>query len=51
MAVAATLTKGYDLEYIWKQVDRGPAKGAAGYLQASEPAGNRPAARPQDPRP
>jgi len=51
VAVAATLTKGYDLEYIWKQVDRGPAKGAAGYyLQASEPAGNRPAARRQGPR-
>jgi hypothetical protein len=43
VAVAATLTKGYDLEYIWKQVDRGPAKGAAGYyLRASEPAGNPP---------
>ena len=42
MAVVATLTKGYDLDYIWKQVDRGPAKGAAAYyLQTSEPAGNR----------
>lgn len=37
MAVVATLGKGYDLEYIWKQVDRGPAKDAAGYyLQASQ---------------
>ena len=25
----ATLSKGYDLEYIWKQVDRRPAKDAA----------------------
>ena len=31
MAVVATLSKGYDLEYIWQQVDRGPAKDAAGY--------------------
>ena len=29
VAVVATLSKGYDLEYIWKQVDRGPAKDAA----------------------
>jgi TrwC relaxase len=37
VAVVATLSKGYDLEYIWKQVDRGPVKDAAGYyLQASE---------------
>jgi len=26
VAVVATLSKGYDLDYIWKQVDRGPAK-------------------------
>jgi hypothetical protein len=31
MAVVATLSKGYDLEYIWKQVDHGLAKDAAGY--------------------
>ena len=37
MAVVATLSKGYDLDYIWKQVDRGPAKDAASYyIQASE---------------
>ena len=37
MAVIATLTKGYDLNYIWRQVDRGPAKDAARYyIQASE---------------
>ena len=43
MAVVATLSKGYDLEYIWKQVDRGPAKDAASYyLQASETGGEPP---------
>ena len=37
MAAVATLSKGYDLEYIWKQVDCGPVKDAAGYYtQASE---------------
>ena len=45
MAVVATLSKGYDLDYIWKQVDHGPAKDAAGYyIQASESGENRPAA-------
>ena len=43
MAVVATLSKGYDLEYIWKQVDRGPVKDAAGYyIQASEAGGEPP---------
>ena len=43
MAVVATLTKGYDLEYIWRQVDRSPAKDAAGYyMQASETGGEPP---------
>ena len=43
MAVVATLSKGYDLEYIWKQVDRGPTKDAAGYyIQASENGGEPP---------
>src|ERR1700691_192020 len=43
MAVVATLTKGYDLDYIWRQVDRGPAKDAAGYyVQASETGGEPP---------
>ena len=43
MAVIATLSKGYDLDYIWKQVDRGPVKDAAGYyLQASETGGEPP---------
>ena len=43
MAVVATLSKGYDLDYIWKQVDCGPAKDAASYyLQASESGGEPP---------
>jgi conjugative relaxase-like TrwC/TraI family protein len=43
VAVVATLAKGYDLDYIWKQVDRGPAKDAASYyLQASEIGGEPP---------
>ncbi len=43
MAVVATLSKGYDLDYIWKQVDRGPVKDAASYyLQASESGGEPP---------
>jgi len=43
VAVVATLSKGYDLEYIWKQVDRGPVKDAASYyLQASESGGEPP---------
>jgi hypothetical protein len=41
VAVVATLSKGYDLDYIWKQVDRGPAKDAASYyVQASEYGGD-----------
>ena len=40
MAVVATLSKGYDLDCTWKQVDRGPAKDAASYyIQASEASG------------
>ena len=43
VAVVATLSKGYDLEYIWKQVDRGPAKDAASYcIQDSESGGEPP---------
>ena len=43
MAVVATLSKGYDLDYIWKQVDRGPVKDAVGYyIQASESGGESP---------
>jgi conjugative relaxase-like TrwC/TraI family protein len=37
LAVIATLSKGYDLDSIWKQVDQSPGKDAAGYyIQASE---------------
>jgi hypothetical protein len=43
LAVVATLSKGYDLDYIWKQVDSGPAKDAASYyIQASETGGEPP---------
>ena len=43
VAVVATLSKGYDLDYIWKQVDRGPTKDAASYyIQASESGGEPP---------
>ena len=41
--LVATLTKGYDLDYIWRQVDRGATKDAAGYyIQASESGGEPP---------
>jgi hypothetical protein len=43
VAVVATLSKGYDLDYTWKQVDRGSAKDAASYyIQASEAGGEPP---------
>jgi conjugative relaxase-like TrwC/TraI family protein len=43
LAVVATLSKGYDLDYIWRQVDRGSGKDAAGYyIQASESGGEPP---------
>jgi hypothetical protein len=43
LAVVAALSKGYDLDYIWKQVDRGPDKDAASYyIQASEDGGEQP---------
>src|SRR5690348_15575148 len=43
MAVVATLSKGYELDYIWKQVDCGPVKDAASYyIQASESGGEPP---------
>jgi hypothetical protein len=38
--VVATVIKGHDPDYIWKQVDRGPAKDVASYyVQASENGG------------
>ena len=43
MAVIATLTKGYDLGYIRRQVDPDLTKDAAGYyLQVSESGGEAP---------
>jgi hypothetical protein len=43
VAVVATLSRGYDLDYIWRQVDRGPAEDAASYyIQASESGGEPP---------
>jgi conjugative relaxase-like TrwC/TraI family protein len=43
LAVIATLSKGYDLDYIWKQVDQSPVKDAAGYyIEASETGGEPP---------
>ena len=43
MAAIATLTKGYDLDYIWKQVDPTLAKDPASYyIQAAETGGEPP---------
>jgi hypothetical protein len=43
LAVVATLTKGYDLDYIWRHVDRSATKDATGYyIQASEVGGEPP---------
>jgi TrwC relaxase len=43
VAVVATLSKGHDLDCVWKQVDRGPARDAAGYyIKASESGGEPP---------
>jgi conjugative relaxase-like TrwC/TraI family protein len=43
MAVVVTLSKGYDLDYIWRQVDRSGGKRAADYyIQASEGGGEPP---------
>ena len=45
MAVVATLSKGYDLDSIWTQVDRDPAK-VPGQLLPSGQRERRGAARP-----
>src|SRR6266542_652873 len=43
MAVVATLSKGYDLDYMWRQAGPGPVKDGAGYyIQASEGGGEPP---------
>jgi hypothetical protein len=51
VAVVATLSKGYDLDYIWRQVDQGPAKDAPAItsrparVAASRQAGGGPGAK------
>jgi TrwC relaxase len=43
MAVVATLSKGYDLDYMWRQAGPGSQKEGAGYyLQASQDGGEPP---------
>jgi hypothetical protein len=43
MAVVATISKGYDLDYMWRQAGPGSQKEGAGYyLQASENGGEPP---------
>jgi hypothetical protein len=43
MAVVATLAKGYDLDYAWRQVTAGAGREGAGYyLRAAESGGERP---------
>lgn len=43
MAVIATLTKGYDLDYTWRQADRSANKDAARYyIQATQGGGEPP---------
>jgi conjugative relaxase-like TrwC/TraI family protein len=43
LAVVVTLSKGYDLEYMWRDVDAGALKGAAGYyIGAAEDGGEPP---------
>jgi hypothetical protein len=35
LAVIGTLTKGYDLDYIWKQIDPTLAANPAGYYRSA----------------
>jgi hypothetical protein len=43
IAVVVTLTKGYHLDYVWRQVGAGARKDAAGYyFQAAEGGGELP---------
>jgi len=43
VAVVATLSKGYDLDYVWRQASAGPEKSAAGYyIRAAEGGGEPP---------
>jgi hypothetical protein len=45
VAVVATLSKGYDLDYIWKQVDPGPERDAASYYIHASDSGVEPPGR------
>jgi len=45
VAVVATLSKGYDLDYIWKQVNRGPAKARPATASRPARAGGEPSGR------
>jgi hypothetical protein len=45
LAVIATLTKGYDLDYVWKQVDQSAEKSAASYYMQPAEAGGEPPGR------
>jgi len=45
LAVVATLTKGYDLDYVWKQVDQSAVKTAASYYMQAAEVGGEPAGR------
>jgi len=45
LAVIATLTKGYDLDYVWKQVDQSAVKTAASYYMQPAEVGGEPAGR------
>ena len=45
MAVIATLSKGYDLDYIWKQIDDTRAAHAVNYYIQPTEAGGEPPGR------
>jgi TrwC relaxase len=45
LAVVATLSKGYDLDYIWRQVDLGLTKDAVGYYIQTSEIGGEPSGR------
>jgi len=44
-AVVATLSKGYDLDSIWTQIDRDPAKDAGSYYLRARESGGEPPGR------
>jgi hypothetical protein len=45
LAVIATLSKGYDLDYVWKQADQRLTKDAAGYYIRAAESGSEPPGR------